>query len=425
MTRLVQATRLFTFLSVTAILVSIAASEAFLALAFLSWLPVGIKEGWERKRLPIEWPPFFGAIQLFVAATVVSVWWSSNPHQGMSAVRKLPLFFLCFLVMRFFDQVWVKRTYYSLFGLGSLAGLYAIAQFLEKWWHFQRTREVADDPTLVFRIHGFMGHWMTFSGEQVLILAVLLGYLVFFPAQKIWRWGTATALVSASVVLSFTRSAWLAAVTVFGWAVVRAQKRVLLIFPGALLLLVVIFPQAFHERLDSFVDTGFSSNVGRIEMARAGWKMFRAHPWFGVGPQRVKGELEAILTAQGMPNPPFYTGHLHNNFIQLGAERGVFALAAFIWLIGELIVRFRRRSHNETLPVEARAAAMAGLLSTVALVIAGLFEFNFGDSEVLILFLFLISAPYAIHPPASSPALVSIPSEEQGGWKPQPSGISI
>jgi putative inorganic carbon (hco3(-)) transporter len=403
MTRLTQAVRLFTFLSVVSILISIAASETFLALAFLSWLPVGIKEGWEKGRLPIDWPPFFRAIQLFVVATILSVLFSVNPNQGMAAIRKLPLFFLCFLVVRFLDQVWIKRTYYSLFGLGSLAGLYAMAQFGEKWWRFQHTHQAADDPTLIFRIHAFVGHWMTFSGEQVLILAALLGCLVVLPIQRTWGWVGAAVLISASVALSFTRSAWLAAMAVFVVALLTARKRIVLIIPLALLVLVAIFPQAFHERLDSFMNTGFSSNVARIEMARAGWKLFREHPWFGVGPQRIKEEFESILESQGMHNPPFYTGHLHNNFVQLGAERGMFALAAFVWLIVELIVRFWRGSLKDKMPVEARAAYLAGLLSTIALVVAGLFEFNFGDSEVLILFLFLISAPYAVRLSASDP----------------------
>ena len=32
----------------------------------------------------------------------------------------------------------------------------------------------------------------------------------------------------------------------------------------------------------------------------------------------------------------------------------------------------------------------------MVLFLAGLFEFNFGDSEVLMVFLFLVSAPYAL-----------------------------
>ncbi|MBZ5535495.1 MAG: O-antigen ligase family protein [Acidobacteriia bacterium] len=398
MTRLTQAVRLFTFLSIVSIVISIAASETFLALAFLSWLPVGIKEGWEKKRIPVEWPPFFRAFQLFVVATILSVLFSVDPYHGMAAIRKLPLFFLCFLVIRFLDLVWIKRTYYSLFSLGSLAGLYAMAQFGEKWWHFQHTHRAADDPTLIFRIHAFMGHWMTFSGEQVLILATLLGCLVILPIKRTWGWVGAAVLISASVALSFTRSAWLATTAVFAVALFIARKRIVLVFPLAFLVLVAIFPRAFHDRLDSFVNTGFSSNAGRIEMAQAGWKLFLDHPWFGVGPLRIKEEFDSILKDQGIRNPPFYTGHLHNNFIQLGAERGIFALAAFVWLIVELFVRFWRGSLKDTLPVEVRAAYLAGLLSTVALVVAGLFEFNMGDSEVLILFLFLISAPYAASP---------------------------
>lgn len=398
MTGLVHAIRLLTFLCIVSILFSIAASETFLAAAFLLWLPVMISEGWAERRLPLDWPPFFGPIRLFVVATILSVWFSADPHSGMPAVRKLPLFFLCFLVIRFFDQEWLKRTYFSLFGLGSLAGVYAMAQFGEKWWHYQHTQRAVDDPTLIFRVHAFMGHWMTFSGEQLLVFASLLAFLAIVPIRRMWGWALVTALISISIALSFTRSVWLAAVVVFGAALLTSRRRIVWVFPLVLLLLVLVLPHAVHERLDSFLDTGFSSNVGRIEMMRAGWKMFREHPWFGVGPQRVGIEFKAILDARGVTRPPFYTGHLHNNFIQLAAERGVFALTAFIWLIIELLVRLWRGSRVLSDSVETQAAYMAGVFSTAALVVAGMFEFNFGDSEVLILFLFLISAPYSMHP---------------------------
>ncbi len=130
-------------------------------------------------------------------------------------------------------------------------------------------------------------------------------------------------------------------------------------------------------------------------MAQAGWEIFKSHPWFGVGPQRVQGEFEAILKKRGVVNAPFYTGHLHNNFIQIAAERGVVALLAFLWLIGELVVRFWRGSSASYFPPEVRAVYLAGLLATIALVLAGVFEYNFVHSPVTILFLFLISAPYS------------------------------
>lgn len=395
MKRLVQAVQIFTFLAIISILISIAASESFLALAFLCWLPVGIRESRLQRRLALEWPPFFLPIQLFVVATILSVFFSQDPLIGMAAVRKLPLFFLIFLVTHFFDSAWIKRTYAALFVIGSVVGLLSIAQFVEKWQRFQRTDNPVDDPTLIFRVHGFMGHWMTFSGEQILVFAALLGFLVLFPLHNKWPWLSATVMVFASVVLSFTRSVWLAAIAVLGVIALRFRSRLVWIVPAVLMLLILIFPRAIHERLDSFFNRGFSSNVGRIEMARAGWEMFRAHPWFGVGPQRIRPEFEAILRAKGETNPPFYTGHLHDNFIQLAAERGVFALIAFTWLMLELLIRFWRGSKDSALDNERRAVYLAGLLATIALLVAGMFEFNFGDSEVFILFLFIISAPYA------------------------------
>jgi len=423
MTGLVHAIRLLTFLCIVSILFSIAASETFLAAAFLLWLPVMIREGWKQRRLPLDWPPFFGPIRLFVVATILSVWFSADPHSGMPAIRKLPLFFLCFLVTRFFDQAWVERTYFALFGVGSLAGVYAMVQFGEKWWHYQHTQRAADDPTLIFRVHAFMGHWMTFSGEQLLVFASLLAFLAIFPIRRRWRWTLVTALISISIALSFTRSVWLAGGIVFVAALLISHRRIVWVFPLVLLLLVMALPHAVHERLDSFLDTGFSSNAARIEMARAGWKMFREHPWFGVGPQRVGIEFKAILDARGVTRPPFYIGHLHNNLIQLAAERGVFALTAFIWLMIELFIRLWRGSHVLADELGVRAVYMAGVFSIVALVVAGMFEFNFGDSEVLILFLFLISAPYAMHPGTMGALPLSSETKARKNAGPETTGI--
>jgi hypothetical protein len=45
---------------------------------------------------------------------------------------------------------------------------------------------------------------------------------------------------------------------------------------------------------------------------------------------------------------------------------------------------------------------MAALASVVAMVMAGMFEYNFGDSEFLMLFLLLVVLPYAVDREASS-----------------------
>jgi hypothetical protein len=58
-----------------------------------------------------------------------------------------------------------------------------------------------------------------------------------------------------------------------------------------------------------------------------------------------------------------------------------------------------RRAKTSSLPLPEKNEILmtsAGALGAwVALLVAGMFEYNFGDSEVLTLLLFLMSAPYA------------------------------
>ena len=84
--------------------------------------------------------------------------------------------------------------------------------------------------------------------------------------------------------------------------------------------------------------------------------------------------------------------HLHNVPVQIAAERGLPALAAWLCFIAVAsidLTRLLRRSRHKCLPAAA-LAAIAGMLA------AGLFEYNFGDSEFLMLFLVLITLPYAV-----------------------------
>ena len=60
----------------------------------------------------------------------------------------------------------------------------------------------------------------------------------------------------------------------------------------------------------------------------------------------------------------------------------------------------------------ALIASSAAIAAWVGLIIAGLAEYNFGDSEVLTLFLFVVSAPYAFLPQRTgkaSPEFQEIP----------------
>ena len=123
-------------------------------------------------------------------------------------------------------------------------------------------------------------------------------------------------------------------------------------------------------------------------MLDAGAGIVRDHPLTGVGPAMVPRVYEQYKPGYAVQalNP-----HLHNVPMQIAAERGLPALAVWVWLMVTLSMRLVQmfRSGRERL---LTATAMA---ATAAMLAAGLFEYNFGDSEFLMLYLVLITLPFA------------------------------
>jgi hypothetical protein len=84
--------------------------------------------------------------------------------------------------------------------------------------------------------------------------------------------------------------------------------------------------------------------------------------------------------------------------VQLAAERGLPALLAWLWFIavaGRDLWRQAKRSVPLGDSRMTQGLAAIGLAVLVAAVAAGQFEHNFGDSEFLVLFLGLITLPFA------------------------------
>jgi O-antigen ligase len=83
--------------------------------------------------------------------------------------------------------------------------------------------------------------------------------------------------------------------------------------------------------------------------------------------------------------------HLHNVPVQIAAERGLPALAAWLSFVVILLVDLSRRFRVS----EYRLLAATALAAGVSMLAAGMFEYNFGDSEFLMLFLILVTLPFA------------------------------
>jgi O-antigen ligase len=107
-----------------------------------------------------------------------------------------------------------------------------------------------------------------------------------------------------------------------------------------------------------------------------------------MGPNMVEREYIRFRDPEAVErvNP-----HLHNVPMQIAAERGVPALAAWLWFVGSAAIGLwgLLRSGRHRFLAAAGLGVIAGMLA------AGLFEHNFGDSEFLLLFLILMTLPFA------------------------------
>jgi putative inorganic carbon (hco3(-)) transporter len=166
--------------------------------------------------------------------------------------------------------------------------------------------------------------------------------------------------------------------------------RLFAVLPIVLAVFIAIAPASVTKRFFSMFDMNDPTNRDRVAMLHEGERMIEARPLTGVGPNMVEREYAQYRgpDAVNKINP-----HLHNNFLQIAAERGLPALAIWIWflvaLVRDLWTRFRAAA-----PVD-RFLAAGALAAVAALLTAGLFEYNFGDSEVLMLFLILVTLPAA------------------------------
>ena len=112
----------------------------------------------------------------------------------------------------------------------------------------------------------------------------------------------------------------------------------------------------------------------------AGVRMCRDHPLTGVGLQDMHELYDRYRAAGSVER----AGHLHNSFVQVAASMGVVGLAAFAWLYGAL-ARAAAAGLKPLLRQRGLAAGLKlGVLAALAgFVVAGCFEWNFGDEELL------------------------------------------
>ncbi|HJN43249.1 MAG: O-antigen ligase family protein [Vicinamibacterales bacterium] len=356
---------------VAALQISIAASGILLTITLGLWIGLLVAEH-ERPSAP----PFFGALVVYAAMTMVSVAFSLD--RGISIVdsKEVLLFLVVPLVYRLARGTQARTLATIAITVGAASAVFGVVQF-----------GILEYDNLGQRVRGTMGHYMTYSGLLVLVIALAGGRLLFDTRDRIWSALVMPALLVA-LALTWTRGAWVGACAVLGLLFVMKDLRLMAVLPVLAALFLAFAPPQLTDRMYSAFDLQDPTNRDRVAMARAGFRMISDRPLTGVGPDVVKEVYPEYRDASAVEdtNP-----HLHNVPLHIAAERGLPALA--VWL-GFLALLVRDLISRLKTPATAALAA-AGLAAVAGMLTAGMFEYNFGDSEFLMLFLVMITLPFA------------------------------
>jgi O-antigen ligase len=153
-------------------------------------------------------------------------------------------------------------------------------------------------------------------------------------------------------------------------------------------------PVALLSRVLSITDLRDASNYDRLCMVDAGLHMIAERPLFGIGPDTVQLRYPIYRNSTA---PRFWVPHLHNTLLHLTAERGLSSLAAYVWLMAAPIALSVRRYRTQGRAKGPRADLYLGMVLAIAgFNLAGLFEYNWGDTEVQRLTLFLLALPFCL-----------------------------
>jgi putative inorganic carbon (hco3(-)) transporter len=379
------------FASSVSILLSIAASQILLGIAIALLLYARTK-----LRLPRCWLP----LAFFLLGTMISLAFSSDPRHGMPQVRKMYVYTMLIVVFTTIRETRMARRLVLAWGaVGAAVATLGIIQFIGDVQAANAQHQDFYQFYLPHRITGAMSHWMTFAGEEMQVLLMLMAFVLFAPGGKrFWIWIVCLILLATAELLNETRTVWLAlAVSGFGLAWYWKPK-------AAMISTVVIVsalwfaPGSVHDRFISIFKPkkDVDSNEFRYITRRAGWEMVKAHPLLGLGPEEVHAQMpDWIPKDLERPLPPGYYGHLHNFYLQYAAERGIPTTLMLVWMLLMILYDFGRGLSR--LPPgrsDARFVLLGGIASVVAVMVSGLFEHNLGDSEVLTMFLTMVAIGY-------------------------------
>ena len=367
---------------------SISLAQICVFTAMVAWLTSMAKAApLLTQKFPL-WRPWL----LFAILTLASSFHAPDSIKSLLEARELTQIMIFYLAINVIDDDWEALWLVkALVVVTSVAALYALGVSLE------------GALSLENRMSGFFSIYMTFGGFLLVVGTLALSYIFVPPRERNSMWVYASVLLIISALLTtLSRNAWVGlAVGMVVVAVASKSRKAGLCLALVMVLAIFMAPHSISQRVKSIVNLQDETAVERIYMWKSGIKMFMDKSILGFGPGEIKDNYAHYVNPKATQKS---LAHLHNNLVHLAAERGIFALGAWIWAwLGYFVLVIQRILDTRDAPFGTRFRMVGGLAVAAGFLSAGMFEYNFGDSEVVMLMFMAIALPFMgrmkeIHP---------------------------
>lgn len=353
--------------------------------------------------------PLSVQIATLVLAVALSGLFNPSPNAGFAqawkcawSLKGMLIYFWASKVFHFRPAV-ARWCFQSLLCVSAVAGVWGAVQQIFNFHPFGYA---------YLQGTGFLAGPMAFAGQMQLFGLMALALFLTkayenFAGKLSNKWVFAVIVVAnlAGLVFAGERSAWLGGLT--GVMVLLAMVSWRTLLKGAVLLIVLAtlsfnFIPLVNTRISSMLtglqDPGTSH---RLQIWKESLKLWNSSPVFGVGFTSFPtlDMPEAIV-----PGVSENINHAHSNYLQFLATTGIVGVLAYMWLCIAVLVKAskayaRARAERDDVAAGFYAGAVAGMVS---LMVAGLFEYNFGTAQVRLAqwFVLALLSYEAVKPPS-------------------------
>jgi hypothetical protein len=246
-----------------------------------------------------------------------------------------------------------------------------------------------------WRATGFCNHWVTYAEVLQLIATLALGIFLVLK-QKRSLTGALLVLAVAGLVfalgMTVTRASWIGfTIAALAMLLLTSSRRTIVIVGACAVPLVLAGVVLLQQRRSiGFFDKRDQSTSWREMVWREGFQLLVSKPRhliFGVGMDSIKGHWREWGLFDNGRQP---VGHMHSNLLQIALERGLPALIVWLTLIGVYVRMLWRITRRKVIDDFARGLTVGALGGALGFFASGLVHYNWGDSEVVTIFYFVM-----------------------------------